>query len=58
MCENILERVEIKKLKKEQFDEYKDAIEKIHSENVFPNNGYLMDEDYITNAEFIFVCSI
>ena len=55
MCENILERVEIKKLEKEQFDEYKDEIEKIHSENVFPNNGYLMDEDYITNAEFIFV---
>lgn len=55
MCENMLDKIEIKKIEKEQFEEYKDEIEKIHSENVFPNNGYLMDEDYITNAEFIFV---
>lgn len=55
MCENMLEKIEIKKIEKEQFDEYKTEIERIHSENVFPNNGYLMDEDYITNAEFIFV---
>ena len=55
MCENMLEKIEIKKIEKEQFDEYKDEIEKIHNENVFPNNGYLMDEDYISNAEFIFV---
>lgn len=55
MYENMLEKIEIKKIEKEQFDKYKDEIEKIHSENVFPNNGYLMDEDYISNAEFIFV---
>ena len=53
--ENMLEKIEIKKIEKEQFDEYKDEIEKIHNENVFPNNGYLMDEDYIINAEIIFV---
>ena len=51
MCENIL----IKILEKEQFDEYKNEIEKIHNENAYPNNGYLMDKDYITNAERIFV---
>lgn len=55
MYENMLEKIEIKKIEKEQFEEYKDAIVKIHSENVFPNNGYLMDDDYISNAEFIFV---
>ena len=53
--ENMLEKIEIKKIEKEQFDEYKDEIEKIHNENVFPNNSYLMDEDYIINAEIIFV---
>ena len=53
--ENMLEKIENKKIEKEQFDEYKDEIEKIHNENVFPNNGYLMDEDYIINAEIIFV---
>ena len=51
MCENIL----IKILEKKQFDEYKNEIEKIHNENAYPNNGYLMDKDYITNAERIFV---
>lgn len=55
MSENMLEKIEIRKIEKEQFDEYKDEIEKIHIENVFPNNGYLMDEDYITNADFIFI---
>ena len=55
MSENMLEKIEIRKIEKEQFDEYKDEIEKIHNENVYPNNGYLMDEDYITNADFIFV---
>ena len=55
MSENMLEKIEIRKIEKEQFDEYKDEIEKIHKENVFPNNGYLMDEDYITNADFIFI---
>ncbi len=55
MSENMLEKIETKKIEKEQFNEYKDEIEKIHNENVFPNNGYLMDEDYISNAEFIFV---
>ena len=51
----LIEKIEIRKIEKEQFDEYKNEIEKIHNENVFPNNGYLMDEDYITNADFIFV---
>ena len=55
MSENMLEKIEIRKIEKEQFDEYKDEIEKIHKENVYPNNGYLMDEDYITNADFIFI---
>lgn len=55
MCENLLENINIKRLKKEQFNEYKNEIEEIHNENVFPNNGYLIDEDYITDADSIFV---
>lgn len=52
---DLVEKIEIRKIEKEQFNEYKEKIEKIHNENVFPKNGYLMDEDYITNADFIFV---
>ena len=55
MCTAILEKIKIKKLEKEHLDKYKGEIERIHKENVYPNNGYLMDEDYITNADFIFV---
>ncbi len=55
MSENKLEKIEIRKIEKEQFNKYKEELERIHNENVFPNNGYLMDEDYITNADFIFV---
>ena len=58
MSENKLEKIEIRKIEKEQFNKYKEELERIHNENVFPNNGYLMDEDYITNADFIFVASI
>lgn len=55
---DLIKKIEIRKIEKEQFNKYKEELERIHNENVFPNNGYLMDEDYITNADFIFVASI
>lgn len=54
MCENILEKIEVKKLEKQQFNEYKNEIEKIHNESKYPK-GFLMDEDYVTSADSIFV---
>lgn len=48
-------KIEINKINKQDFNKYKKEIEKIHNENAFPNNGFLLDEDYITNADLIFV---
>ncbi len=55
MQEKCLEKIEIEKLGKEQFQKYREQIEEIHEENKYPHNGFLLDEDYITGADLIFV---
>ena len=39
-------------INKGKFNKYKDAIDKIHMENAYPN-GYLIDDDYLINANKI-----
>ena len=48
MQEKCLEKIEIEKLGKEQFQKYREQIEEIHEENKYPHNGFLLDEDYIS----------
>lgn len=38
---------------KNEFYKYKDIIDSIHLENAYPNNGYLIDDDYLINADKI-----
>lgn len=44
--------MKIEVIYKEDFNKYKDAIDRIHLENAYPN-GYLIDDDYITEADKI-----
>lgn len=44
--------MKIEVIYKEDFNKYKDAIDRIHLENAYPN-GYLIDDDYITKADKI-----
>ena len=39
-------------INKGRFNKYKDAIDRIHMENAYPN-GYLIDDDYLINADKI-----
>lgn len=41
------QNIEVKRIEKSDFKKYITEIEQIHNENAFPNNGYLVDEDYI-----------
>lgn len=47
--------VEIKLIDKEDFNKYKNDIDRIHEENAYPTGGYLLDDDYIINADKIFL---
>ena len=44
--------MKIEVIYKEQFNKYKDDIDNIHLENTYPN-GYLIDDDYLINADII-----
>lgn len=44
--------MKIEIINKNEFYKYKDAIDSIHLENAYPN-GYLIDDDYLTNADKI-----
>lgn len=44
--------MKIEVIYKEDFNKYKDDIDRIHLENAYPN-GYLIDDDYITKADKI-----
>ena len=46
--------MKIKILTKDEVNDYTDDIDKIHLENAYPNN-YLIDDDYIINADKIFI---
>ena len=41
-------------LTKDEINDYIDDIDKIHLENAYPND-YLIDDDYIINADKIFL---
>ena len=42
--------MKIEIINKNEFYKYKDIIDSIHLENAYPN-GYLIDDDYLTNAD-------
>ena len=44
--------MKIEIINKNEFYKYKDAIDSIHLENAYPN-GYLIDDDYLTNSDKI-----
>ena len=44
--------MKIEVINKNEFYKYKDIIDSIHLENAYPN-GYLIDDDYLTNADKI-----
>ena len=44
--------MKIEVINKNDFYKYKDVIDSIHLENAYPN-GYLIDDDYLTNADKI-----
>ena len=44
--------MKIEIINKNEFYKYKDIIDSIHLENAYPN-GYLIDDDYLTNADKI-----
>ena len=44
--------MKIEIINKNEFYKYKDAIDSIHLENAYPS-GYLIDDDYLTNADKI-----
>ena len=44
--------MKIEVIYKEDFNKYKNDIDRIHLENAYPN-GYLIDDDYITEADKI-----
>ncbi len=45
--------MKIEIINKNKFYKYKDVIDSIHLENAYPNNGYLIDDDYLINADKI-----
>ena len=45
--------MKIEIINKNKFYKYKDVIYSIHLENAYPNNGYLIDDDYLINADKI-----
>lgn len=45
--------MKIEIINKNEFYKYKDGIDSIHLENAYPNNGYLIDDDYLINADKI-----
>lgn len=49
--------MKIEIINKEKFNKYKDAIDRIHMENAYPN-GYLIDDDYLINADKIILVFI
>ena len=49
--------MKIEVINKNDFYKYKDAIDSIHLENDYPN-GYLIDDDYLTNADKIVLAFI
>ena len=42
--------MKIEVINKNKFYKYKDGIDSIHLENAYPN-GYLIDDDYLTNTD-------
>ena len=44
--------MKIEIINKDDFKKYKDVIDRIHLENAYPN-GYLIDDDYLTEADKI-----
>ncbi len=52
------QNIEVKRIEKSDFKKYITEIEQIHNENAFPNNGYLVDEDYIKNADIMFIVTL
>ena len=49
--------MKIEIINKNEFYKYKDIIDSIHLENAYPN-GYLIDDDYLTNADKIILVLI
>ena len=49
--------MKIEIINKEEFYKYKDIIDSIYLENAYPN-GYLIDDDYLTNADKIVLAFI
>ncbi len=49
--------MKIEVIYKEDFNKYKNDIDRIHLENAYPN-GYLIDDDYITKADKIVLALI
>ena len=49
--------MKIEIINKNEFNKYKDSIDRIHMENAYPN-GYLIDDDYLTKADKIVLAII